>query len=474
MFCHDSDNQRRDMTMRYLSTRGEAVEREFSGVLLTGLAEDGGLWQPAAWPRLDEAAYAPGADYAARAFAVTRPFTVGGLKEQDWRTLLADVYAGFRHKATAPLVQLDTNLWLMELFHGPTFAFKDLAMQVLGRLFDLVLKAQGTRITIIGATSGDTGAAAVEAVRGLKTIDLVMLYPHGRISDVQRRQMTTVEEPNIHTIALEGTFDDCQDLVKILFADTALREEWRLAAVNSINWARVMVQTVYYVHAVAQLGGGPVSFAVPSGNFGNVYAGYAAREMGLDARRFIVGSNSNDILARFFEAGDMSTRPVTPTHSPSMDIQVSSNFERLLHDLLGRDGPAVVRHMAAFRQSGRLPLDEAHWREVHQLFRGHAVNDDTTLAQIARTQAETGMTVDPHTAVGIAAACALRDPDMPTVALATAHPAKFPDAVEQATGRRPPLPDALAAQAERPERATRMPNDPNLLKTFIRERVCRP
>ena len=460
--------------MRYLSTRGEAAERDFSGVLLTGLAEDGGLWQPGEWPRLDEAARAPGAGYAARAFAVTRPFTSGGLEEEDWRALLAEVYAGFRHPATAPLVQLDTNLWLMELFHGPTFAFKDLAMQALGRLFDLVLKARGERITIIGATSGDTGAAAVEAVRGLETIDLVMLYPNGRISDVQRRQMTTVEEPNIHTVALEGTFDDCQDLVKALFADTRLREEWRFAAVNSINWARVMVQTVYYVHAAAQLGGGPVSFSVPSGNFGNVYAGYAAREMGLDAPRFIVGSNSNDILARFFEAGDMSTRPVTPSWSPSMDIQVSSNFERLLHDLLGRDGPAVSRHMAAFRQSGRLPLDEARWRAARKLFRGHAVDDEGTLAEIARTHGETGMTVDPHTAVGIAAAEALRDRDVPTVALATAHPAKFPEAVERAIGRRPPLPDALAAQAERPERAERMANDLGLLKTFIRERVRRP
>ena len=460
--------------MRYLSTRGEAAERDFSGVLLTGLAEDGGLWQPGDWPRLDEDARAPGTGYAERAFAVTRPFTAGGLEEEDWRALLTEVYAGFRHPATAPLVQLDTNLWLMELFHGPTFAFKDLAMQALGRLFDLVLKARGERITIIGATSGDTGAAAVEAVKGLETIDLVMLYPHGRISDVQRRQMTTVEEPNIHTVALEGTFDDCQDLVKALFADTRLREDWRFAAVNSINWARVMVQTVYYVHAAAQLGGGPVAFAVPSGNFGNVYAGHAAREMGLDAPRFIVGSNSNDILARFFEAGDMSTRPVTPSWSPSMDIQVSSNFERLLHDLLERDGPAVARHMAGFRQSGRLPLDEARWQAARKLFRGHAVDDDGTLAEIACTHAATGMTVDPHTAVGIAAARALRDPDIPTVALATAHPAKFPDAVERAIGRRPPLPDALAAQAERPERAERMANDLGLLKTFIRERVRRP
>ena len=462
------------MTMRYQSTRGEAAARDFSGVLLTGLAEDGGLWQPGAWPRLDEAARAPGAGYAARAFAVTRPFVAGGLEAEDWRALLAGVYAGFRHPATAPLVQLDTNLWLMELFHGPTFAFKDLAMQALGRLFDLVLKARSERITIIGATSGDTGAAAVEAVRGLETIDLVMLYPHGRISDVQRRQMTTVEEPNIHTVALEGTFDDCQDLVKALFADTRLRKDWRFAAVNSINWARVMVQTVYYVHAAMQLGGGPVAFSVPSGNFGNVYAGYAARQMGLDAPRFIVGSNSNDILARFFEAGDMSTRPVTPSWSPSMDIQVSSNFERLLHDLLERDGRAVARHMASFRQSGRLPLDEARWQAARRLFRGHAVDDEGTLAEIARTHAATGMTVDPHTAVGVAAARALRDPAMPTVALATAHPAKFPEAVERATGRRPPLPDALAAQAERPERAARMVNDLGLLKTFIRERVRRP
>jgi len=460
--------------MRYLSTRGAADGRGFAGVLLSGLAEDGGLWQPACWPRLDAVARDAGAGYAERAFAVTRPFAAGALEDGDWRALLEAAYAGFRHRAVAPLVQIDTNLWLMELFHGPTFAFKDLAMQVLGRLFDHVLKARGERITIVGATSGDTGAAAVEAVKGLESIDLVMLYPHGRISAVQRRQMTTVEAPNIHTVALEGAFDDCQDLVKALFADTAMREEWRFAAVNSINWARIVAQTVYYVHAAAQLGGGPVAFAVPSGNFGNVYAGYAARAMGLDAPRFIVGSNGNDILARFFERGDMSTRPVTPSWSPSMDIQISSNFERLLHDLLGRDGPAVARHMAAFRQSGRLPLDEARWRQARSLFRGHAVDDERTLDRIARIHAETGMVVDPHTAVGIAAAEAMRDPAMPTVALATAHPSKFPEAVERAIGRRPALPAALAEQAGRPERAERLPNDAGRLKTFIRERVRRP
>ncbi len=462
------------MTMRYLSTRGGAAERDFSGVLLTGLADDGGLWQPGCWPVLDKAARAPGAAYAERAFAVTRPFVAGALDEGAWRAMLAEVYAGFRHRAVAPLAQIDSALWLMELFHGPTFAFKDLAMQVLGRLFDHVLRARGERVTIIGATSGDTGAAAVEALRGLSTIDLVMLYPHGRISDVQRRQMTTVEAPNIHMIALDGAFDDCQDLVKALFADTALSREWRFAAVNSINWARVMVQMAYYVHGAAQLGGGPVAFSVPSGNFGNAYAGHAARAMGLDLPRIVIGSNSNDILARFFEKADMSIRPVTPSWSPSMDIQVSSNFERLLHDLLEGDGAAVARQIAAFRQGGRMPLDEARWRAARGVFRAHAVDDDATLRQIARIHAETGTIVDPHTAVGVAAAEAMREPDMPTIALATAHPAKFPEAIERALGRRPPLPDALAAQADLPERATRMANDLDALKRYIRERVRRP
>ena len=457
--------------MRYRSTRGAAAERGFADALLAGLAEDGGLFQPVRWPDLGPEALGSGADYASRAEAVTMPFVAGDVGRRDYRTLLAEAYAGFGHPAVAPLVQIDTNLWLMELFHGPTFAFKDVALQLLGRLFGHVLAARGERTTIIGATSGDTGAAAIEAVRGLGSVALVMLHPAGRVSPVQRRQMTTVASDNIHNVAIRGSFDDCQDLVKALFADGAMREAYAFSAVNSINWARVMAQIVYYVHGAAALGGGPVSFAVPSGNFGNVYAGWAARAMGLDIPSLIIGSNSNDILTRFFEHADMSLAPVVPTLSPSMDIQVSGNFERLLHDLLDRDGRRVGELLTGFRRSGRLDAGEAVWRAARGAFRAHATDDETTLEVMARVHARTGILLDPHSAVGLAAAEVHRNREVPTVALATAHPAKFPEAVTRAVGRPSAVPDRLAAQADMPERVTELPNDTAILKDFIRERI---
>jgi len=335
-----------------------------------------------------------------------------------------------------------------------------------------VLSKRGERITIVGATSGDTGAAAIEACRGRSAIEIFMLYPHERVSDVQRRQMTTVDAPNVHTIAVEGTFDDCQDLIKAMFNDTGLRNELKLSAVNSINWARVMAQIVYYFHAALALGAPDrkVNFAVPTGNFGNVYAGYAARAMGLPIDSFVVASNSNDILTRFFDSNDMSISGVEPTLSPSMDIQVSSNFERLLFDLLGRDGDAVKRAMAQFREKGSLPLDAAQWRTATELFTGYKVDDTRTKQVIADVFAKTGVLIDPHSAVGVDAA-AVRRPEGadPLVALATAHPAKFPDAVESASGVRPELPARLADLYDRDEHMKILPNSLDALRDFVRE-----
>jgi threonine synthase len=432
-------------------------------VLLAGLARDGGLYVPETWPALPEEPLG-GLPYAAAAAKVMAPFA-GPVPLAD---LAADSYAGFGHKAVTPLVQIDSGLWLLELFHGPTLAFKDVALQLLGRLFDHVLQRRGERVTIVGATSGDTGSAAIEACRDRDRIDIFILHPHGRTSAVQRRQMTTVPSSNVHNIAVDGTFDDCQAMVKAMFADAAFRDGLRLSAVNSINWARIMAQIAYYAIAAAALGGRPLSFAVPTGNFGNVYAAYAARAMGLPIDRLIVGTNSNDILARFFATGTMSTAPVVPTITPSMDIQVSSNFERLLFDLLGRDGAAVEHGMAAFRTEGRFAVTPDQLAAAHRVFSGIRIDQDATRATMAAVYRDTGMLIDPHTAIGVAAAKARRgDPQIPVVALACAHPAKFPDAVEAATGRRPALPDALADLFEREERVTVLPNDLSRVKAFV-------
>jgi threonine synthase len=448
--------------MRYVSTRGDAPELGFDEVLLAGLARDGGLYVPEHWPQLDLEHLARNArrPYPEIAIEVMWPFVSGTLSRGTFEELVFAAYSTFDDRAVAPLRPLGAGTSLLELWHGPTLAFKDVALQLVGRLFDRVLTDRGERITIVGATSGDTGSAAIEACRDRSAIEIFILHPAGRVSDVQRRQMTTVASGNVHNLAVEGTFDDCQDLVKALFADESFRERARLSAVNSINWARVMAQIVYYVTSwLAVADRGPISFAVPTGNFGNVFAAYAAARMGLPVERFVVGSNRNDILTRFLETGTMATTEVHPTLSPSMDIQVSSNFERLLFELLDRDGAAVARTMAAFRRDGGFTLDERRLGALGERWTGVRIDDDQTLRIIEETWEAHGQLVDPHTAVAIGAAQAQAPSDVPMVVLSTAHPAKFPDAVHTATGIRPSLPERMRDLFERPERLVTLPND---------------
>ena len=459
--------------MTYHSTRGQAPVLAFDDVLLAGLARDGGLYLPQTWPQFSktEMAAMAGLPYAELATRVMTPFLDGTLHADDFAALVAETYAGFEHAAVAPLKELGRNDWLLELFHGPTLAFKDYALQLLGRLFDHVLTRKGRRVTIVGATSGDTGSPAIEACRDRDAVDVVILHPKGRVSEVQRRQMTTVQADNVRNLAVEGTFDDCQDLVKALFNDHAFRDEVRLSAVNSINWARVMAQIAYYFAAGVALGAPdvPLAFAVPTGNFGNVFAGYAARRMGLPVERLVVGSNRNDILTRFFETGVMTAEGVVPTLSPSMDIQVSSNFERLLWEYLDRDGRAVDALLAEFRRTGRMAAPQGAWAAMGELFEGHRFDDDATLDLMRRLRRTTGEVLDPHSAVGVGAGLEAKlDRPVPLVALATAHPAKFPDAVEKATGHRPPLPPHLADLLERPERVEVVANDAAGLKDYVR------
>jgi threonine synthase len=463
--------------MRYISTRGHAPARDFAGVLLAGLAEDGGLFVPETWPVLAPQDWRSlrGLPYPRLAARILQRFVGDSIPYDVLTAICAEAYADFRHPAVVPLVQLETSLFVQELFHGPTLAFKDMAMQVLGRLFDDVLRARDRRVTIVGATSGDTGSAALEACAGRDRIDIVILHPHGRTSAVQRRQMTTVTAPNVTNIAIEGTFDDCQDLVKAMFADVPFREAMRLSAVNSINWARIAAQVPYYVASALALGAPDreVAFAVPTGNFGNVLAAWGARRMGLPVARLIVGSNRNDILNRFLEHNDMSIRTVEPSLSPSMDIQVSSNFERMLFELLDRDPVATGETMRAFRETGRMAVADGAWRRARAVFHGFRLDDSETTAEIRRLH-EAGYLADPHTAIGIAAARA-RPPGqaVPTIAMATAHPAKFPDAMEQATGCRPPLPAAMADLFEREERFSVLPNDLTAVEASVRALVGR-
>ncbi len=454
--------------MRYVSTRGQAPVRDFQGVLLAGLAEDGGLYMPESWPCLDVVKLR-GLPYADLAAAVIQPFVGDWLPPARLLALCRDAYAGFRHPAVVPLVQLDSGSWALELFHGPTLAFKDVAMQLLGRLFDEALGREGRHITIVGATSGDTGSAAIEACRDRATLDIVILHPEGRTSEVQRRQMTTVLSPNVGNLAVDGSFDDCQDLVKAMFADTPFREEMRLAAVNSINWARVAAQIPYYVAASLTLGGEdrPVDFAVPTGNFGNVLAAWVARRMGAPVGRLTVASNRNDILARFLAANDMTVRSVEPSLAPSMDIQVSSNFERLLFELLDRDAGRTAAIMRAFREGGRMPVPDPAWRRAVAEFAGFTLDDAGTVAEMRRLWAQS-YAADPHTAIGVAAGRAHARPGVPLVVTATAHPAKFPDAVEAATGIRPSLPMRLADLYNRPERFTAVPVRLDLVEAQVR------
>ncbi len=463
--------------MRYVSTRGSAPVLGFDDVVMTGLAEDGGLYVPEDWPVLSEREWRDlrGRSHADLALAIIRPFVGAALTEDELADLLAAAYARFDHPAVAPLTQIGPHDWVMELFHGPTLAFKDHAMQVLGRLFDLLLTRAGRRATIVGATSGDTGSAAIEACRDRDTLDVFILYPKGRVTEVQRRQMTTVDAPNVHTIAVNGTFDDCQALVKSLFADPDFRTEVGLSAVNSINWARIVAQVVYYAWAGVALGAPDraLGFSVPTGNFGNILAGSVARRMGLPIDRLVVGSNRNDILTRFLETGTMSQEAVVPTLSPSMDIQVSSNFERLLFEMHGRDAAEVRAAMEQFRQSGTYDVPDALHQELLGLYRGHRLDDAETKDAMRIIRAETGMVVDPHTAIGIVAGqvAGRRDEGGVTVSLATAHPAKFPDAVAAAIGgHRPALPTRLADLFERPERSLEVPNDTRAVQALVRER----
>ena len=462
--------------MNYISTRGEAPALAFDDVLLSGLARDGGLYMPETWPAFSRSEIAEFKDlpYPELALRVMRPFVGDAISESALAGIIDGAFANFDTPEIAPLKEIGDAEWLLELFHGPTLAFKDMAMQVLGPVFDHVLKARGEWITIIGATSGDTGSAAIEACRDRDAIEIFILHPQGRVSDVQRRQMTTVLSANVHNIAVEGTFDDCQALVKAMFNDRPFRDRLRLGAINSINWARIMAQIVYYFWAAAKLGAPEttVSFAVQTGNFGNVFAGYAARRLGLPVDQFVIGSNRNDILTRFFASGSMEKGEVHPTISPSMDIQVSSNFERLLFELEERDGGRVASIMAGLGDSGRFTVGAGTLKAAQALFEGASFDDEETKAAIKAVFDATGELVDPHTAVGIAAARARRrDPDRPMIALATAHPAKFPDAVEDATGVRPDLPERLGNLFELEERCVVLANDLSAIQAHVSERA---
>ena len=450
--------------MRYVSTRGEAPPLGFMDVTLAGLARDGGLYVPETWPRLSRETIAgfSGRPYAEVAVEVIRPFVGDSISEADLSRLAREAYGTFRHPAVVPIAQVGASTFLLELFHGPTLAFKDVAMQLLARLMDHALAARGERTTIVVATSGDTGGAAVEAFRGRERTDLFVLFPQGRVSDVQRRMMTTANDNNVHALAIEGTFDDCQALVKGLFNHHAFRDRVRLSGVNSINWARIVAQVVYYFTAAAALGSPhrKVAFTVPTGNFGDIFAGYVAERMGLPIDRLVIATNVNDILARTLSTGTYDLREVVATSSPSMDIQVSSNFERLLFDSYGRDGQAVRNLMAALAQSRRFVLSAGALSQVRALFSAGRADEDETGATMRAVLRETGYLLDPHTAVAMAVAeKEPRDPAIPMVVLSTAHPAKFPDAVEAACGVRPGLPDWLADLPGRPERVTTLAVD---------------
>ncbi len=441
----------------YVSTRGGEPPRRFQEVLLAGTAADGGLYVPGAWPRWSEAEFAAlaGLDYAETAARVIFPFLADSFTLEELRALCREAYAGFNHAAVAPLVQLDADTFLLELFHGPTLAFKDFALQLLGRLFERALARHDHKLAIVGATSGDTGSAAIHALAGRARITVAILHPHGRVSPIQRRQMTTVAAPNVLNIAIRGSFDDCQRLVKALFADAALRAELPLAAVNSINWARIVAQAAYYVWAAVRLGAlaRPAVFAVPTGNFGDVYAGHVARRMGLPLRTLVVATNENDILARFFATGTYRPARVVATDTPSMDIQLASNFERLLFELADGDGARVRGWMQALAEEGAFEVPAAVRARACALFRAGRADRAETRATIARVHRESGVVVDPHTAVGIAVGRRLRlAGEGPLVCLATAHPAKFPEVVEAVLGQRPQLPPAWADLAQREER----------------------
>ena len=460
--------------MRFVSTRGEAPTLGFSDAVLSGLASDGGLYLPECWPQIspDEIAGFAGKPYADVAFAIISRFVEGEIPAAELKAIIDASYATFRHPSVTPLVEIAPGNFVLELFHGPTLAFKDVAMQFLARVMDHILAARGSRATIVGATSGDTGSAAIEAFRGRDTTDIFILHPKGRTSEVQRRQMTTVLDANIHNIALEGNFDDCQSIVKGLFRAARFRDDLHLSGVNSINWGRIVAQIVYYFTAAVSLGSPhrPVNFVVPTGNFGDIFAGYAAKRMGLPIANLAIATNSNDILARTLATGAYETGAVTPTISPSMDIQVSSNFERLLFEALDRDALGLKRLMNGLQQSGSFTVPANALAAIRESFAAGRASESQTSSTIADVWRQSGYLLDPHTAVGIAVGRELDLGAAPVVTLATAHPAKFPAAVKAASGVEPPLPAWLSDLYERPERVDVLANDQGAVEAFMRAR----
>ncbi len=463
--------------MKYISTRGQAPALSFEDVVLTGLASDGGLYVPETLPRFsrEEIASWSGLSYRELAFRVIEPFVGGEIASDDLKAIIDSSYTAFRHRAIAPLVQTGHNEWVLELFQGPTLAFKDFALQFLGHLLDHILKKRDQKVVVMGATSGDTGSAAIEGCRRCENIDIFILHPHQRVSDVQRRQMTTVLENNVHNIALEGNFDDCQNLVKASFGDQSfLPSQRKLVAVNSINWARIMAQIVYYFYAALSLGAPhrPVTFSVPTGNFGDIFAGYLARQMGLPVDQLIVATNANDILHRCLSENDHSKRALIHSFSPSMDIMVSSNFERLLFDLYQRDGDAIRRLMEDFK-SGAMHLNPQCLDEARQVFSSYRLDDGDTIKVIRDTFESTEYLLDPHTAIGVEAGRRRRRRrDIPLICLATAHPAKFPEAVRKAGQTQdPPLPHHMADLFERQERYQVLAHDLKTVQQFIAENI---
>lgn len=460
--------------MKYISTRGAAPALGFEDVLLTGLARDGGLYLPEQWPTLtrEEIAALAGRSYEDVAVRIMKPYVGGEIPDAELAAIVADAYATFNNRVVTPLVQVGPSDWILELFHGPTLAFKDVAMQVLSRLMDRALTRRKRTATIVGATSGDTGGAAIEAFRGRETIDIFMLFPEGRVSDVQRRQMTTPTEANVHAIAVKGTFDDCQNIVKALFNDLPFRDRLGLAGVNSINWARLMAQIVYYFTSAVAIGapGRTVSFAVPTGNFGDVLAGYAAKRMGLPIDRLVIATNVNDILTRMLETGRYESREVAATFSPSMDIQISSNFERLLFELTGRHAERVNGLMRDLGERGGFALTQGEHGQLTEGFDAERTDEAATLAMIRTLEAETGYLADPHTAVAVSAARRVaRRTDVPMITLSTAHPAKFPDAIRKAVGRAPAEPEVVTRQRTLAERVTVLPNDAAAIARYVSE-----
>lgn len=457
--------------VEYVSTRGEAPSLGFCDALLAGLARDGGLYVPREWPQMSKKAIRGlrGKSYEEVAFEVLLPFTNGEIEPDTFRAMIDEAYSTFKHPAVAPLVQTGPNSFVLELFHGTTLAFKDVAMQLLARLMDHVLEKRGERATIVGATSGDTGGAAIDAFAGRARTDIFILFPHGKVSPVQQRQMTSSQDENVHAIAVEGNFDDCQNLVKAMFNDVPFRDRVGLSGVNSINWARIMAQVVYYFTSAVALGAPDrkVSFTVPTGNFGDIFAGFVAKKMGLPIDKLVIATNDNDILARTMKTGRYEMKGVSATTSPSMDIQISSNFERLLFEAYGRDASAIRSAMEGLKQSGAFEIQPEALKFIRKDFRAGRATQKEVAKTIRTVLDETGYLLDPHTAVGVHVASKFEKPQSPMVVLATAHPAKFPAAVKSASGIDPALPAWLADLMDREERFEVLPAELKAIESFV-------